>query len=100
MTNSNKSSLLLIVVAFAIVYVVWGSTYFFIQMAVKSFPPMLLGALRFTIAGLLMLAWCYVKGDKIWVLRNVITSAVSGLLMLFIATGVIFIVEKTLPSSI
>lgn len=99
-TLTNKPSLLLVIIAFAIVYIVWGSTYFFIQMAVHGFPPMLMGALRFFTAGILMLAWCYFKGDKIWVLKNVITSGISGLLMLFIATGLIIWVEKTLPSSI
>lgn len=98
--SQNKSPLALIIIAFAIVYVVWGSTYFFIQMALKGFPPMLLGALRYTIAGMLMLAWCYFRSDKLWVRKNIITSAISGLLTLFIATGVVFVVEKTLPSSI
>jgi drug/metabolite transporter (DMT)-like permease len=99
-TLTNKPSLLLVIIAFATVYIVWGSTYFFIQMAVHGFPPMLMGALRFFTAGIIMLAWCYFKGDKIWVRKNVITSGISGLLMLFIGTGVIIIVEKTLPSSI
>jgi len=99
-TLSNKPSLLLVAIAFAIVYIVWGSTYFFIQMAVHGFPPMLMGALRFFTAGIIMLAWCYFKGDKIWIRKNVISSGISGLLMLFIGTGVIIVVEKTLPSSI
>src|SRR5580693_3344199 len=99
-TLSIKPSLLLVIIAFAIVYIVWGSTYFFIQMAVHGLPPMLMGALRFFTAGIIMLAWCYFKGDKIWVRKNVITSGISGLLTLFIATGLIIWVEKTLPSSI
>ena len=98
--SSNKSSLLLVIIAFAIVYVVWGSTYFFIQMAVHSFTPMLMGALRFLTAGVLLLGWCIINGDKVWSLKNIISSGISGLLMLFIATGTIIWVEKTLPSSI
>jgi drug/metabolite transporter (DMT)-like permease len=97
---SNKPSLLLVVIAFAIIYVVWGSTYFFIQVAVHGFPPMLMGALRFVTAGVLMLGWCALKGDKIWSLKTIGSSAVSGLLMLTIATGTVIWVEKTLPSSI
>jgi len=99
-TSINKPSLLLVIIAFAIVYIVWGSTYFFIQMAVHGFPPMLMGALRFFTAGVIMLIWCYFKGDRVWVLKNVINSGISGLLMLFIATGIIICVERTLPSSI
>jgi hypothetical protein len=42
-TATAKASPLLVIVAFITVYVVWGSTYFFIQMAVQGFPPMLMG---------------------------------------------------------
>jgi drug/metabolite transporter (DMT)-like permease len=98
-TSLNKPSLLLVIIAFAIVYIVWGSTYFFIQMAIHGFPPMLMGALRFLTAGILLLIWCYIKGDRIWVRKDIATSAVSGLLILFVAIGVVIWVEKTLPSA-
>lgn len=97
--NQQKAPAIWVIIAFATVYVVWGSTYFFIQMAVHGFPPMLMGALRYTTAGLLMLGWCTLKGDKIWVKKDVIRSAVSGLLMLFLATGIVIWVEQTLPSA-
>jgi drug/metabolite transporter (DMT)-like permease len=97
--SSNKIPALLVVIAFAIVYVVWGSTYFFIQMAIHGFPPMLMGAFRYFTAGILMLIWCRIKGDKLWVLKDIKTSAVCGLLMLFIATGVVIWVERSLPSA-
>jgi drug/metabolite transporter (DMT)-like permease len=98
-SKSNNPSTLLVVIAFAIVYVVWGSTYFFIQMAVHGFPPMLMGALRYVSAGVLLLIWCYLKGDKLWVKKNIITSGISGLLMLFVATGIVIWAERTLPSA-
>ncbi len=97
--SSNKTSALFVIIAFAIVYVVWGSTYFFIQMAIHGFPPMLMGAFRYLTAGILMLIWCRIKGDKLWVWKDIKTSAVCGLLMLFIATGVVIWVERTLPSA-
>jgi drug/metabolite transporter (DMT)-like permease len=97
--TQKKASALLVVLAFAIVYVVWGSTYFFIQMAIHGFPPMLMGALRFITAGIIMLTWCYFKGDKIWVKRDVIKSGVSGLLMLGLGNGIVIWVEQVLPSA-
>lgn len=97
--KQQKTPALLVIIAFATVYIVWGSTYFFIQMAVHGFPPMLMGALRYTAAGLLMLGWCAFRGDKIWVKKDVVNSAVSGLLMLFLATGIVIWVEQTLPSA-
>lgn len=97
--NQQKAPALLVILAFATVYVVWGSTYFFIQVAIHGFPPMLMGALRFIAAGLIVLTWCYFKGDKIWVKRDVIHSAVSGLLMLGLANGIVIWVEQVLPSA-
>jgi len=99
-TTTNKPSVALVIVAFAIIYIVWGSTYFFIQMAVHGFPPMLLGAFRFLTAGLLLLGWCRLKKDLIWNKKDIQSSAVSGLLMLFTATGGVIWAEQSLPSAI
>ena len=60
----------MVVLAFATVYIVWGSTYYFIQRAVQGFPPFLLGAIRFLIAGMLMLGWSLLRGEKIFVWRE------------------------------
>ncbi|HEX8021471.1 EamA family transporter [Mucilaginibacter sp.] len=98
-TATAKASPPLVIVAFATVYVVWGSTYFFIQMAVQGFPPMLMGALRFFTAGILLLGWCYIKGDKVFVKRDIITSGICGLLTLFVATGIVIWVERNIPSA-
>lgn len=98
-TTQQKASPLLVIIAFAIVYIVWGSTYFFIQVAIQGIPAMLMGAMRYTIAGLLMLGWCALKGDKIWVKRDVLNSAVSGLLLLAIGNGIVIWVEQALPSA-
>jgi drug/metabolite transporter (DMT)-like permease len=98
-TSQKKASPLLIVIAFATVYVVWGSTYFFIRMAIHGFPPLLMGAVRYLIAGILLLVWCWIKGDRLWVIKDIKASAISGLLMLFIATGVVIWVERTIPSA-
>ncbi len=54
----------MVILAFATVYIVWGSTYFFIQKAIVGFPTFLLGAIRFLIAGALMLAWSAFRGKK------------------------------------
>lgn len=98
-TYSKHAPTLWIVIAFALVYVVWGSTYFFIQVAIKGFPPFLMGAVRFVAAGGLMLSWCAVKGDKLWVKRDVGTAAVSGLLMLVGGMGIVIWAERTIPSA-
>jgi drug/metabolite transporter (DMT)-like permease len=99
-SNQNKNaSTLMVVLAFATVYIVWGSTYFFIQKALGGFPPFLLGLLRFIAAGLLLMTWCVIKGEKIFDLPTIKMSAITGLLLLFVGNGVVIWVEQTLPSA-
>ncbi len=99
-TATNKSaSPILVIIAFATVYIVWGSTYFFIQMAIHGFPPLLLGAIRFLTAGILMLTWCIIKGEKIFIKESIITSAIVGVLLLGFGNGIVIWVEQTLPSA-
>lgn len=51
--------------SFGLVYLFWGSTYLAIAIAVHHFPATVLGALRFPIAGVLMLGWCLATGKKV-----------------------------------
>jgi drug/metabolite transporter (DMT)-like permease len=100
-SSTNKSaSPLLVIIAFATVYIVWGSTYFFIQMGLNGgIPPLLMGAMRFTIAGLLMLVWCVIKGEKIFIKKSIITSAIVGILLLCGGNGAVIWAEQKLPSA-
>lgn len=91
---------MLVILAFATVYIVWGSTYFFIGLGVKHIPALLLAALRFTTAGLLLLGWCAIKGERLWVKEQIKPAAVSGMLLLFIGNGAVVWVEQYLPSSL
>lgn len=96
--KTNSASPLLVIIAFTIVYIVWGSTYFFIQIAVKEFPPFLLGALRFIFAGMIMIAWCIIKGEKLFGIKGIHHAAISGILLLFCGNGIIIWVEQSIPS--
>lgn len=99
-TSQKPASPLLVVLAFATVYIVWGSTYFFIRMSEQGgMPPFLLGAIRFTIAGALLMGWCIIKGEKIFVKRDIINAVVTGILLLLIGNGIVIWAEKTLPSA-
>ena len=99
-TSQKAASPLLVIIAFATVYLVWGSTYFFIRAAeMGGLPPFLLGALRFTTAGILLMAWCVVKREKIFVAKDILSAAVTGVLLLFVGNGIVIWSEKTLPSA-
>ncbi len=90
----------MVVVAFAIVYIVWGSTYFFIRLSIAHIPPMMLGALRFFIAGVLMLLWCLARGEQLFVWQHIRPAIVSGVLLLFSGTGVLIWSEQYLTTSL
>ena len=101
MPNLNKSnaSPLLVIIAFAFIYIVWGSTYFFIKIALEGFPPFILGAIRFIIAGFLMMAWCIIRGEEVFIKKNIKAAVISGILMLFVGNGVVVWVEQYMPSA-
>ena len=89
-----------VVLAFAIVYIVWGSTYFFIRIAVQHIPPMLVGVLRYLIAGVLMLAWCLIRGEPLFAKGIIGPAFVSGFLLLCGGNGILIWTEQYLPSSL
>jgi drug/metabolite transporter (DMT)-like permease len=96
----KKPSSLMVVIAFATVYLVWGSTYFFIQMAIADIPPFIMGSLRFLVAGTLLMGWCIIRGEKIFDPSFIKPAVVSGLLMLFIGNGAVIWAEKSLASGL
>ncbi len=98
--SNRPVSTVQVVVAFTILYIVWGSTYFFIRMAVEHIPPMLLGAMRFVLSGVLMLLWCVVTKQPIFSWRYIRPAMVSGLLLLFLGNGGLIFSEQYLASSL
>jgi drug/metabolite transporter (DMT)-like permease len=99
-TNKKEASTVMVIIAFATVYLVWGSTYFFIQKAVRDIPPFIVGALRFFTAGLLLLAWCIYKKEKLWNPQQFKVAAITGVLLLFIGNGAVIWAEQNLASSL
>ena len=100
MNSKNNASAWLVIAAFAAVYLVWGSTYFFIRVAIHGLPPLLLGAVRFMVSGLLLLGWCALKGQKLWHGRSSLHAAISGLLTLFVSIGLVMWTEQHVGSAV
>lgn len=96
----KRASPAMVIAAFATVYIVWGSTYFFIQKAGQGFPPFLLGAIRFLIAGTLLLGWSLLKHEQIFSRQNIRHAAIGGVLMLFVGNGAVIWVEQYMPSAV
>lgn len=91
---------LAVITAYFLVYVVWGSTYYFIGVALSGFPPFLLGALRFTMAGLLLLVLCHCRKEAVCRKNLVVRSAISGIVLLFIDMAVIMLAQRYVSSSL
>ena len=98
--EENKASLAKIIVAYLIVYIVWGSTFFFIEKALHAFPPFVLGSIRFIIAGSLLMLYCWMKGYKIYIKKAVKDAALVGFLLLFIDMAAIIWSEQFISSAI
>jgi drug/metabolite transporter (DMT)-like permease len=73
----------MVFLAFGLVYLFWGSTYLAIDIAVQTIPPALMCAIRFSIAGVIMLAVCAARGRRIvYSPRQIALASVVGLLLL------------------
>jgi drug/metabolite transporter (DMT)-like permease len=87
--------------AYALVCVVWGSTYLFIKLGVEVLPPYLLGGVRFSIAGVVLVVACLVTGRRLpgdW--RTFRRAALVGILLLVIANGLLNASERELSSGL
>jgi drug/metabolite transporter (DMT)-like permease len=89
------------ILAFALVYFFWGSTYLGIAIAVEHIGAPLMGGLRFFTAGTLMLLWCALSGRRVRVtLGDAARLAVIGILLLSIANVVLGWAEETVPTGL
>lgn len=89
-----------IVIGYFLIYVVWGSTYYFIGVALKDLSPFLLGALRFTTAGLILLGICHLRGEPVFKRKLIKRSAISGVVLLFVDMAVVMLAQRYLTSSL
>src|SRR3989454_9425379 len=101
MASSRRASALNVWVALGIVYIVWGSTYLAIAIAVQTLPPLLYAGLRFALAGLLLSGWLAFRGVNLRISRRELAGAATvGILLLAIANGLVVFAERTVPSGV
>ena len=88
-----------IVLAFAIVYLTWGTTYFAIKEGVRTLPPALFGGVRIGSAGLVLLAGLWLRGESLRLARrDLLVVAASGVLHFMGGNGLITFAEQTVDS--
>jgi drug/metabolite transporter (DMT)-like permease len=99
--TAPRPSRIKIVLAFAAVYVLWGSTYLGIRLAIETLPPFLMAGTRFMLAGAIIFTWAVLKGERsipplhMW--RRAL--AIGGLLLLGGNGGVTW-AEKYVPTGL
>jgi drug/metabolite transporter (DMT)-like permease len=83
MTEAQRQQRLLVILAFGLVYLFWGSTYLGIRIAIEHIPPALMCATRFLLSGALMLGYCALTGHKLrYTARQLWQMAVVGIMLL------------------
>ncbi len=89
-----------LVLAFAAVYVLWGSTYLAIRFGVETIPPFLMAGLRHFTAGLLLFGWLRLRGTPAPERRHWGPAAAIGGLMLLGGNGLVSWAEQRVPSGL
>jgi len=98
MRSSSAPALWLVLLAFATIYTVWGSTYLAIRFAIETMPPLLMAGVRFTLAGLILFAVMRVRDRSPLTRAHWRATALVGILMLLGGNGLVCWSEQTVPS--
>src|SRR5688572_7904597 len=86
--------------AWIAVCVIWGTTYLAIRIALETFPPGLLGGIRFTLSGLALGIFVKLRGFRLPPPSDWPMQALIGVLMLGIGNGLVVVAEQWIPSGI
>jgi drug/metabolite transporter (DMT)-like permease len=93
-----KSTPWLIGACLIIVYIVWGTTYFAIKVAIEEFPPFFLVGTRFVAAGVVLLGWQALRGAPAPTAKQWAGASLVGLLLLVVGNGGVSIAEHWVSS--
>lgn len=99
-SESSSPRLLLIVAAFAAIYVVWGSTYLAIRFAIETMPPFLMAGMRFLVAGAVMFGYLHLRNAAKPTWSNWRSAALVGCLMLVGGNGLVCWAEQYVASGL
>lgn len=93
-TSLRQAPFWQLLTALLLVYIVWGTTYFAIGIALQSMPAIWMNGARFLLAGVVMLAWALLHGEKLPTARQWRNAALVGALMVFGAMNLVVFAQK------
>lgn len=97
---TNKNQTFLIVAALFCTYFIWGSTYLAIRFGIESFPPFLMGGIRFTVAGVILYAVMRFLGAPNPTRQQWLGATIVGILLPALGNGTVCYVQQTVSSSV
>lgn len=86
--------------AFAIIYFVWGSTFLAIRVGVREVPPLLLAAMRFLAAGVVLFGWTMARGEQSPTRSQWASILLLAFLIFVLDYGMLFWAEQRVPSGL
>lgn len=98
--KNSRASTLQLLIAFAAIYLIWGTTYLAMRVAVQTIPPFTVGALRFLVAGGLTLLFLRLRGAPNPTLRQWKNSALIGCLLMVGGNGLVMWAVQKVPSGV
>jgi drug/metabolite transporter (DMT)-like permease len=100
MDANTRQSAWKTLLAFAIIYFVWGSTFLAIRVGVHEVPPFLLAAMRFFVAGLVLYGWTLASGERSPTVRQWASVLLLAFLIFVLDYGLLFWAEQRVPSGL
>ena len=98
MNTTNTSNQWLLILAFTAIYIIWGTTYLAILIGLHGFPPFLLASVRFLIAAICLLGWCFYKGERKITLSSLKKNFIVGVIVLAGGQGLLIWAEQHIAS--
>jgi drug/metabolite transporter (DMT)-like permease len=86
--------------AFAIIYLVWGTTFFAIRVGVREIPPFLMAAMRFLVAGGVLYIWMLAQGERSPTARQWVAASSVSIFIFVFDYGLLFWAERRVPSGV
>ena len=100
MTARNHRPVWKTLLAFAIIYFVWGSTFLAVRIGVREVPPFLYAAMRFLVAGIVLYGWMVARGERSPNRRQWMSIFLLALLIFVGDYGLLFWAEQRVPSGV
>ncbi|SMB94839.1 protein of unknown function DUF6 transmembrane [Hymenobacter roseosalivarius DSM 11622] len=97
-TSASSPTRLSLVLAFAAVYIIWGSTYLGIRFAIDSIPPLLMAGTRYALAGVLLYCFMRLRGAPRPSAQGWLTAFIIGVCLLGFGNGGVTLGEQYIPT--